>query len=140
MPGDLRHPWPAASWETLGFWEGCGRGELVLQRCRDCGAVQHPPRGVCGQCLGAGISHFVASGRGRVHTFTVTWQNQIEPFRSACPYVLAWVEIDEGPRILTNIVGCDPGRVRIGMPVEVDFARPEGQGEEDLAVPRFRPR
>ena len=77
----------------------------------------------------------MASGRGQVYTFTVTHQNNARGFREACPYVLAYVELDEGPRLLTNVVGCDPASVRIGMPVVADFTPPD----EDLAVPRFRP-
>jgi uncharacterized OB-fold protein len=138
MAADIEHPRPWASWETRGYWEGCGRGELVLQRCRDCNTVQHRPRAVCVSCLSGEIEHFVASGRGSVYTFTVTHQNQAPGFREACPYVLAYVELEEGPRLMTNIVGCEPEEVRIAMPVVVDFAVPEGI-EEGLAVPRFRP-
>ncbi len=135
MAAEIVHPRPWASWETRGYWEGCGRGELVLQRCRDCNTVQHRPRAVCASCLSGEIEHFVASGRGSVYTFTVTHQNQAPGFREACPYVLAYVELEEGPRLLTNIVGCESGDVSIGMSVEVDFAPSEG----GLAVPRFRP-
>ena len=139
MPGELRHPLPYASWETRGYWEGAGRGELVLQRCRDCGVVQHKPRAVCATCLSGDIEHFVASGRGQVHTYTITNQNQLLPFRDACPYVLAYVELEEGPRVLTNIVGVDPAEVRIGQAVIADFWAGDRDDGEAIAVPRFRP-
>ncbi len=138
MAKELQHPVPAASWETRAWWEGCGRGELVLQRCGACGKVQHKPRAVCATCLSSEIEHFVASGRGQVYTFTVTHQNQAPGFREACPYVLAYVELEEGPRLLTNVIGCDPGEVSVGMPVVVDFA-PVDDEREAFAVPRFRP-
>ncbi len=138
MAAKLQHPVPAASWETRAWWEGCGRGELVLQRCGACGKVQHKPRAVCATCLSSEIEHFVASGRGQVYTFTVTHQNQAPGFREACPYVLAYVELEEGPRLLTNVIGCDPGEVSVGMPVVVDFA-PVDDEREAFAVPRFRP-
>ncbi|MCZ6462705.1 MAG: Zn-ribbon domain-containing OB-fold protein [Proteobacteria bacterium] len=138
MAVELQHPMPAASWETRAWWEGCGRGELVLQRCGACGKVQHKPRAVCATCLSSEIEHFVASGRGQVYTFTVTHQNQAPGFREACPYVLAYVELEEGPRLLTNVIGCDPGEVSVGMPVVVDFA-PVDDEREAFAVPRFRP-
>ena len=112
-----------------------GRGELVLQRCRSCGALQHRPRALCVSCLSDAIEHFVASGRGTVHSFTVTHQNQAPGFREACPYVLAYVALEEGPRLLTNVVGCDPGQVRIGLPVQLEFAPTEGE----FPVPVFRP-
>lgn len=140
---DLQHPKPSASWETRAYWEGCGRHELVLQRCRDCGTVQHRPRAVCASCLSNSIEHFTASGRGTVYTYTVTRQNGVPPFRDALPYVLAYVDLEEGPRLITNIVGCDPTAVEIGMPVAVDFQDVEpsdpGKGGGLFAVPRFRP-
>jgi hypothetical protein len=140
MARPIRHPEPAADWETRAYWEGAGRGELVLQRCRRCRVVQHRPRAVCAGCLGAEIEHFVASGRGKVYTYTITHQNQAPGFREATPYVMAYVELEEGPRLLTNLVDCDPEQVRIGMPVRVDFAPCEPSPEGDVfAVPRFRP-
>ena len=137
MP-DLIHPLVDASWETRGYWEGAGRGELVLQRCTACGTVQHKPRGVCATCLGT-VEHFVASGRGTVHTFTVTHQNQVAPFAAACPFVMGYVQTDEGPRLLTHIVGCEPADVRIGMKVVADFQPQERADGEAFAVVRFRP-
>jgi hypothetical protein len=132
---EIRHPAPSADWETRAYWEGAARGELVLQRCRACGSVQHRPRALCAACLADAVEHFVASGRGTVHTFTVTHQNQAPGFRDACPYVLAWVELEEGPRLLTNVVGCEPSEVRIGLPVRVAFAPTDGE----FPVPVFRP-
>jgi len=143
VPPEFEHPKPAASWETRAYWEGCGRGELVLQRCRDCHSVQHRPRAVCATCLSGDVEHFVASGRGSVYTYTVTHQNGVPPFRDAVPYVLAYVDLEEGPRLMTNIVGCQPADVEIGLSVVVDFAPVDatglGEAGGDFAVPRFRP-
>jgi len=135
MAREIEHPKPVADWETRGYWEGAGRHALVLQRCRRCETVQHRPRALCVTCLGFEVEHFEASGRGTVWTFTVTEQNQVPPFRDATPYVLAYVELEEGPRLLTNVVGCSPDDVRIGLPVRVEF-RADADG---LAVPVFRP-
>ena len=121
--------------ETRFYWEGCGRGELWLQRCRDCQTLRHRPRALCPRCLSDATEYVRANGRGTVHTFTITHQNHAPAFRSACPYVLASVELEEGPRLLSNIVDCEPDAVHIGMPVVVDFAAAEGE----IAVPRFRP-
>jgi len=134
MAKELEYPRPVADWETRGYWEGAGRHELVLQRCRVCRAVQHRPRAQCAKCLGA-IEHFVASGRGTVYTFTVTEQNQVPPFRDAVPYVLAYVQLEEGPRLMTHVVGCAPDEVRIGMPVRAEFRT----ANDSLGVPVFRP-
>lgn len=140
MAKEIEYSAPPSDWETRAYWEGCGRHELVLQRCRDCGAVQHRPRALCVSCLSDAIEHFVASGRGTVYTFTVTNQNGQPAFREACPYVLAYVALEEGPQLMTNIVGCDPEAVHIGMPVVVEFCDVESDPAEGvLAVPRFRP-
>lgn len=135
MPNPPKNPAPGFDWETRFYWEGCGRGELWLQRCRGCGTLRHRPRALCPKCLSDDTEYVRASGRGTVHTFTVTHQNHAPAFRAACPYVLAYVELEEGPRLLTNVVGCEPADVRIGLPVVVDFTEPEGE----IAVPRFRP-
>jgi len=132
----IQHPAPHASWETHGYWEGTSRGELVLQRCTACGTVQHKPRGICVSCYTGDIEHFVASGRGTVYTFTVTNQNQARGFADAVPYVMAYIDLDEGVRVLSNIVGCDPETVTIGMTVQVEFAAVE---DSEYAVPRFVP-
>ncbi len=142
---DPKYRVPAVDWESRAYWEGAGRGELVLQRCRACQTVQHRPRGLCVTCLSDEIEHFVASGRGEVYTYSVVRQNQMPDFRNALPYVVAYVSLEEGPQLLTNIVGCDPESVSIGMPVRVDFvptpASGKGNAPNDaaLGVPRFVP-
>ena len=137
---EIDHPSPHASWETRGYWEGAGRGTLVLQKCRNCSLVQHRPRGVCAHCLkSADLEHFPASGRGEVYSYTVTEQNQAKGFAEACPYVMAYVTLEEGPRLLTVIVDCDPDVVTIGMPVVAGFLNQERDDREVFAIPVFRP-
>lgn len=135
MSASIRHPRPGTDAESRPFFEGCGRGELLLQRCAACGALRVRPRALCPECLSDEAAWVRASGRGTVHTYTVTHQNQAPGFREALPYVLAYVDLEEGVRLLTNLVDCDPADVHVGMPVTVDFADVGGQ----LAVPRFRP-
>jgi uncharacterized OB-fold protein len=130
---------PAIDWESRAYWEGCGRGELVLQRCRACETVQHRPRGICATCLSDEIEHFVASGRGTIYTYSVVRQNQMPAFAKAVPYVIAYVELEEGPQILSNVVDCDPDAVSIGMAVKVDFVPTPSASGEALGVPRFVP-
>jgi uncharacterized protein len=134
---EIQHPQPTVNEETRAYWEGATRGELVLQRCKACKRVQHRPRALCVSCFSDEIEHFVASGRGHVYTCTVTYQNGARGFRDAVPYVLAYVELDEGPRVLANVVGCDPRSVAIGMPVKASFAPPTSA--EGYTVPRFTP-
>jgi uncharacterized OB-fold protein len=128
-------PLPRIDEESKGFWEACQRRELVLQRCGQCGTLRYYPRALCPTCLSDTVEWVRASGRGTVYTFTVTHQNQAPGFRDALPYVLAYVELEEGVRMLTNIVGCAPDAVRIGMPVEVAFE----DATPAVTLPTFKP-
>ena len=106
--------------EARPFWEATGRGELALQRCSQCDTVIWYPRGLCPNCLSSDIAWFTASGRGVVYSFTISRKGD-GAFREASPFVLAYVELDEGPRILTNVVDVDLETIRIGMPVRAVF-------------------
>ena len=128
-------PLPRIDEESKGFWEGCQRRELYLQRCRACGTVRHYPRALCPNCLSDRTERMRASGKGTVYTFTVTHQNQSPGFRDGLPYVMAYIELAEGVRMLTNIVDCAPDAVRIGMPVEVVF----DDVTPAVTLPKFRP-
>ena len=130
-----KKPVPRIDEETRGYWEACRRHELVLQRCGQCGTLRYYPRAVCPECLSSEVRWEKMSGRGTVYTFTVTYQNQAPGFREELPYVLAYVRLDEGPQMLTNVVGCKPDEVKIGMPVEVTFE----DVNDEIAIPRFRP-
>lgn len=134
---DAKHqkPLPRIDEESKGWWEACQRRELVIQRCGACGVLRHYPRALCPRCLSEAVDWVRASGRGTVYTFTVTHQNQAPGFRDALPYVLAYVELDEGVRLLTNIVDCAPEAVRIGMAVEVVFE----DATPAVTLPKFRP-
>lgn len=128
-------PLPRIDEESKGYWEACQRHELVLQRCGACGALRHYPRALCPRCLSDAVEWVRAGGRGTVYSFTVTHQNQAPGFRDALPYVLAYVELEEGVRLLTNIVDCPPDAVRIGLPVEVVFE----DVTATVTLPKFRP-
>lgn len=126
---------PEITPESRPFWEGSRRHQLLLQRCRACGTLQHYPRGVCAGCWATELEWRPSSGRGTVYTFTVTHRSQARGFKDEVPYVLAWVELEEGVQVLTNLVGCDPARVAIGMAVEVTFE----DVNPDVSIPRFKP-
>lgn len=128
-------PIPRVDQESKGFWEACRRHELYVQRCRSCGQLRYYPRAVCPQCMSSDTEWVRCSGRGTVYTFTVTHQNHAPGFRESLPYVLAYVELEEGVQMLTNIVDCAPEDVRIGLPVEVTFE----DVTEEIAIPRFKP-
>lgn len=119
-PG-YQKPLPRVDEESRAWWEALRRHELYVQRCAGCGALRLPPRALCPACLSPAVDWVRSSGRGTVYSFTVTRQNQAPGFRESLPYVLAIVELDEGPRVMTVVVGCAPEAVRIGMPVRVVF-------------------
>jgi len=125
---------PTPTPETAEFWAATAEHRLLLKRCRACGHVIWYPRNLCPDCRSFDTEWFAASGRGTVYTYTVSRRGE-GPWRDAAPYVLAYVELAEGPRVLTNIVECDPDAVRIGQPVEVVF---DDTGEGSALV-RFRP-
>jgi uncharacterized OB-fold protein len=128
-------PLPRIDEESKGFWEACQRHELYVQRCGACGALRYYPRALCPTCLSDQVDWVRCSGKGTIYTFTATHQNQAAGFRDNLPYVMAYVELDEGVRMLSNIVGCDADAVRIGMRVEVTFE----DATEDVTLPKFKP-
>jgi uncharacterized protein len=125
---------PAVTTETQAFWDAAAEGRLLLPRCEACGTVIWYPRLLCPSCRSDDIGWFEAAGTGTVYSFTVVRKGQ-GPFAEAAPYVLAYVELDEGPRLMTNIVDCDVESMEVGQQVTVVFAD-TGKG---TALPRFRP-
>ena len=128
-------PLPHVDAESKGFWDACRQHELRVQKCRACGALRYYPRALCPSCLSADTEWVLTSGQGTVYTYTVTYQNQSPGFRDELPYVLAYVELDEGVRLLTNIVGCAPERVAVGMRVSVVF----DDMTPEISLPKFTP-
>jgi uncharacterized protein len=131
----LPAPAPAVNPETQEFWTATAAGRLLLKRCHDCGAVIWYPRAICPECWSPRTEWFAASGRGHVYSYTVNHRGE-GAYAGAVPYVLAYVELDEGPRVMTNIVAADAAELAVGLPVEVVF---HDTGDAS-ALPRFRPR
>ncbi len=129
-------PMPAASAETLGWWEAAAEHRLVAQRCTSCGTLRHPPGPRCPRCRSADHEWRDLPGSGVVYSYTVVRQAFIAPLADRLPYVVIAVELDDAPgvRFVSNLVDCDPGKVEIGMPVDVVW---EDMGP-GLALPRFR--
>jgi uncharacterized OB-fold protein len=111
---------PRANHETAAFWEGCLNSRLVLPRCDGCGELIWYPRRFCPFCASTEVTDVAVSGRGTIYSFTVI-RKGVGPFSDAAPYVLAYVELEEGPRIQSNIIGVDPETVHVGQPVRVVF-------------------
>ncbi|MBV9582389.1 MAG: Zn-ribbon domain-containing OB-fold protein [Chloroflexi bacterium] len=133
----LPAPAPFVLPEVKPFWDGTAEGKLLLPRCLECRTVIWYPKPFCPSCASTRVEWVPASGRGTIYSFTVNRRGvaDLSAYRNAGVYVLAYVELEEGPRMMTNIVDCDPESVRIGQNVELVF-HDTGEGN---ALPRFRP-
>jgi uncharacterized protein len=129
-------PLPRSTPETAPFWEACRRHTLELQQCDACGKFWFPPSNRCQHCLSADWKWMPVSGNGEVFTFTVFHRAYHKGFADELPYAVAVVELDEGPRLVSNVVGCAPEDVKIGMPVSVIF----DDVTEDTTLFKFQPR
>jgi uncharacterized OB-fold protein len=120
--------------ETKPFWDATKAGRLVLPRCLRCAFVIWYPRPFCPECGHAHVEWFEASGQGSIYSFTTVRRGE-GAFRDTPYYVLAFVELLEGPRVLTNLIDCDPTQLRIGQSVRAVFC----DAGESAALLRFRP-
>lgn len=126
------HPSP----ESRPFWDGCARHELLLQRCGPNGHLWFPPSSLCPRCWSADFTWTAAAGVGTIFSFTVYRRAYAPELAGQVPYVVGIVELAEGPRLITNIVDCDPADIAVGMPVEVVFE----DLTDDVTLHAFRPR
>jgi uncharacterized OB-fold protein len=124
------HPTPTSA----PFWAGAAEGRLQLQRCDACGHWQHYPRELCVACWHPDLRWEEPAGTGTVWTLTVAHRPGHPAWEPDAPYAIALVELDEGPRLLANVVGCDPAGVHVGMRVRVTF---ESRG--DFSAVQFAP-
>ena len=125
---------PQPTVETQKFWDGCRNHQLMIQQCVECGHNQFYPRIMCTQCSGRQIQWIQASGRGTVKSFTIIHRAISPAYQQEAPYVLALIQLEEGPTMMSNILQCDPHAVEIGMKVEVFFE----DWSSDITVPQFR--
>jgi uncharacterized OB-fold protein len=130
---DIARVQPPATEIARPYWEGCRAGELRVQRCEQCARFQFYPRVVCSHCGAQSLAWQAVSGRGRVASFTVV-RRGISPAYQA-PYVVALIDLEEGVRLMSNVVGCDPDQVSVGDAVAVRF---ESWGAEHV-LPVFAP-
>jgi uncharacterized protein len=124
---------PTPTEDDQPFWAAAAEGRLVLPRCRGCETYIWYPRAICPDCHSTDVEWVAASGRGTVYSFTVN-ARAFGAWAEHAPYVIAYVELAEGPRVLTNIVGVDPDQVRIGLAVRAVF-----EPAEPTRVLRFTP-
>ncbi|MFQ5351534.1 MAG: bifunctional MaoC family dehydratase N-terminal/OB-fold nucleic acid binding domain-containing protein [Candidatus Binatia bacterium] len=115
------------------WWEGVSNGKLLIQKCSSCGELRHPPRPMCGKCQSCDWEAVAASGNGSVYSYVVMHHPKFPGYDY--PLICALVELEEGTRLVSNIVDCDTAEVSIGMEVELIFE----QVDEELKLPMFRP-
>ncbi len=133
----MSHPRPGrASVVTRPFWEATAEGRFLIQRCGACHKAAFYPRPACPHCGSAELGWEDACGAATVHTFSIARRPTHPKFTGDEPYVVAIVELAEGPHVTTNIVECDPDDVWIGMPVELVF---DEVGDDGYALALFRP-
>ena len=125
-------PQPRPAAESMRFWEGARAHKLLLPRCNACGKFWFPPSQRCVHCLSANFDWRESSGQGRIYSFVVYHRVYHPSFETDVPYTVAIVELDEGPRLLANIVGTPPDAIRCDMRVRVVF---EERGEQ--TIPQF---
>ena len=114
-------PRPEISELTKPFWEAAKRHELVIQRCKSCDSFFFFPRSACPECLSPEVEWVQVSGKGRLHTWTVVRQPAHPGFKDDVPYIYAMIQLDEGPRMISNLVECSLEDAKVDMPVTAVF-------------------
>lgn len=125
---------PVVNRDTAYFWEGTAKGELRIQQCGACGELRHPPGPMCPHCNETKPTHIVSSGLGEVYSYVVHHHPPVPGH--TLPFVIALVELEEGVRLLAELVDVAPDDVSVGMPVRIDFARVD----DELTMPVWRRR
>jgi uncharacterized OB-fold protein len=127
-------PLPVIDHDSAPYWEAAREGRLDIPLCGDCGKHHFYPRAICPHCHSDNLKFDTVSGRGKVHTFTIARRPAGPAFADDVPYVVALIELEEGPRMMSRIQTDDPEKVRIGAKVEVTFVK----ATDEITFPHFR--
>lgn len=131
----IERPMPTADAATGPYWAAAQERRLVMPHCNDCGRYHFYPHPLCPYCSSARLEWREVSGRGTLYSFTVVHRAPSPAFAAEVPYVVAVVELAEGPRLMSNLAGCAPEQARIGMPLKVAFRKLS----ESVTLPVFEP-
>ena len=129
-----RKPLPTPDADTAAFWRGLREGKLLLQHCADCGNVQYYQQATCRACARENLDHRAASGRGKVHSFSVVHRAPGPAFKADVPYAVILVELEEGPRMISTFTGGPPDDVTFDMNVVLTLEKIS----DEITLPRFR--
>jgi len=117
------------------YWEACKRHELLLQKCADCGHLQaYPPMKACPSCLSSNLTWAKASGKGKIYTYSIIHRTAAEGWKDEVPYAVLIIELDEGPHMYANAMGCKPEDLACGKAVEVAF----DDITDEVSLPKFK--
>jgi len=130
-----RKPVPDISPDTRPYWDGLKEGRLMLQRCADCGKIRHYPRPVCDGCYSMNVGWVQASGRGSIHSYTISHHPFHAGFKEELPFILVTVDLEEGVRLNAQARHISENEVRIGLPVRIGTER----ATDDFALPVVMP-
>ena len=128
-------PLPVIKTLTEPYWSATKKHELRLQQCDECAHLWFPPAEYCPRCLSDQYTWTVVSGRAKLWSWISMWQMYFPAFADERPYVVAFVELDEGPRMMSTVVDCDPADLVCDMPLEVTF----DDITPEITLPKFRP-
>ena len=132
-PASVQRPLPVPTELTRPYWESAKQGELRIQHCQACGHWQFYPRPFCLRCESEDLQWQRTAGLGSIYTFTVNHRAPNPFMKARLPYVVAIVQLDEGPRLMANVLDAKPGEVAIGKRVQVRFEA----ASEDITLPQF---
>lgn len=126
---------PKPTIETQSYWDACQQEKLLIQQCKECEHIQFYPRLMCTKCSSREVGWIEASGFAKVLTYTIVHRAILPAYQNEAPYILAVVELEEGPTMMTNIVNCPLDYIKCELQVSVTFR----QWVEDFLVPVFQP-
>ena len=132
---DTSKPLPVATEWSRPYWEGARQHKLLLKKCGNCGEIDHPPYLFCTNCMAEEHEWIEASGKGTLYSYAINTFGVPFPFWDDMPYVLAIIDLDEGPRVISNIVECDLDRLENQMRLEVVF----DDVSPEVTLPKWRP-
>ena len=135
MAGEYTKPLPVPAPESVPFWDAAKQHKLEIQKCNACGHFWFPPATHCPECLSADHAWVEVSGKGRVFSFVTFQRLYNKGWEGEIPYVVALIELDEGPRLLSNLTGVAPDDVTCDMPVKAVF----DDVTDDVTLPKFAP-
>ena len=132
---EVAKPLPKPTKWSQPFWEGTKQGKLLLKKCADCGTIDHPPYLYCTNCMSENSQWIEASGKGTLYAYAINVFGVPFPFWDDMPYVVAMIDLEEGPRMISNVVECDHDKLKNGMQLEVVFEKIN----DDITLPKWRP-